>query len=61
MAKNMYSALKSWSKMWKELLIWGLPQLAAALISWFGTYAEMTVAGVISLGVRWLVDWLKHK
>lgn len=61
MAKITYDWLKTLWKVIKELLIWGLPQLAAALVNLFGEYAEMTVAAVISLGVRWLIDWLKHR
>lgn len=55
-----YEWLKTLKKIVIDLLIWGLPQLAAFLITKYNLDA-ITIAGVISIGVKWVIDWLKHR
>ena len=56
-----YDWKKTFWKIIKEVIIWGVPQLVTVLIVGTGQYAEMTIAAFISLVARWIVDYAKHK
>ena len=59
--KKEYNFWKTLKKTLRELLIWGVPQVAALLISVLGSTAEMSIGAVISVGAKILVDYFKHK
>lgn len=59
--KTGYSATLTAGKLWKQLIIWGLPQLVALFLNVFSQYTEMTVGGLLSLAATAYLDWLKHK
>lgn len=56
-----YSFKKTLVKLFKEALIWGLPQLANFLIVANPDFASMTIGALASIGARTLVDYLKHR
>ncbi|MCL6494527.1 MAG: hypothetical protein K6T54_07065 [Ignavibacterium sp.] len=59
MSRQKYSFGRTITKTIRELLIWGVPQ-AVALIG--GTdIGQMTIAGVVSVIAKIILDWLKHK
>lgn len=56
-----YEYLKTLKKVVIDVLVYGIPQLANIWITANPDLASMTVAGVISLAVKSIIDYLKHK
>lgn len=56
-----YDYKKTFWKTVREFCIWVLPQLATFLIGQFPEFAEMSVAALVSIGLKTLQDYIKHK
>jgi len=48
-------------KIFKEIIVWGAPQLIMLLSARYPAFWEMQVGVLVSIGWRWIHDYVKHR